>query len=78
MALIGDGGFCAANPSVIATAMEANIPAIWIVMDNSAFGVIAGCKKPNTIQLSAARSCATVSLIRWTMLRLLALTEPSG
>ena len=42
VALIGDGGFCAANPSVIATAMEANIPAIWMVMDNSAFGVIAG------------------------------------
>lgn len=42
VALIGDGGFCAANPSVIATAMEAGIPAIWLVMDNSAFGVIAG------------------------------------
>jgi acetolactate synthase I/II/III large subunit len=45
VALIGDGGFCAANPSVIATAMEANIPAIWIVMDNSAFGVIAGLQE---------------------------------
>jgi len=45
VALIGDGGFCAANPSVIATAMEANIPAVWIVMDNSAFGVIAGLQE---------------------------------
>lgn len=45
VALIGDGGFCAANPSVIATAMEANIPVVWIVMDNSAFGVIAGLEE---------------------------------
>jgi acetolactate synthase-1/2/3 large subunit len=45
VALIGDGGFCAANPSVVATAMEANIPAIWMVMDNSAFGVIAGLEQ---------------------------------
>lgn len=45
VALVGDGGFCAANPSVVATAMEANIPVIWIVMDNSAFGVIAGLQE---------------------------------
>ena len=45
VALIGDGGFCAANPTVIATAMEAKIPAVWMVMDNSAFGVIAGLEK---------------------------------
>jgi acetolactate synthase I/II/III large subunit len=42
VALIGDGGFCAANPSVIATAMEAKIPAVWMILDNAAFGVIAG------------------------------------
>jgi acetolactate synthase I/II/III large subunit len=41
VALTGDGGF-SANTSVVATAMEANIPAIWVVMDNSAFGTIAG------------------------------------
>ncbi len=45
VALVGDGGFCAANPSVIATAMEASIPVVWIVMDNSAFGVIAGLEE---------------------------------
>ena len=45
VSLTGDGGFCAANSSVIATAMEANIPAVWIVMDNSAFGVIAGLEE---------------------------------
>ena len=45
VALIGDGGFCAANPSVIATAMEAKIPAVWLVMDNGAFGVIAGLEE---------------------------------
>ena len=41
IALIGDGGF-SANPSVIATAMEAKLPVVWVVMDNSAFGTIAG------------------------------------
>jgi len=41
VALVGDGGF-GANPSVIATAMEAGLPVIWLVMDNAAFGTIAG------------------------------------
>ena len=44
IALIGDGGF-SANPSVIATAMEADLPVIWVVMDNSAFGTIAGLEE---------------------------------
>ena len=44
IALTGDGGF-GANTSVIATAMEAKIPAVWVVMDNSAFGVIAGLEE---------------------------------
>jgi acetolactate synthase-1/2/3 large subunit len=39
--LVGDGGF-GTNPSVIATAVEQNIPVVWIVMNNSAFGTIAG------------------------------------
>lgn len=41
IALVGDGGF-SANPSVVATAMEAGLDVIWVVMDNSAFGTIAG------------------------------------
>jgi acetolactate synthase-1/2/3 large subunit len=44
VALIGDGAF-GSNMSVVATAMEANIPAVWVVMDNSAFGTIAGLEK---------------------------------
>jgi len=40
--LVGDGGFGAANPSVIATAVEKNIPVVWVVMNNGAFGTIAG------------------------------------
>ena len=44
VALIGDGGF-SANPSVIATAMEADLPVVWLVMDNAAFGTIAGLEK---------------------------------
>jgi acetolactate synthase-1/2/3 large subunit len=42
VALVGDGGFGAANPMVMATAMEADLPVIWVVMDNMAFGTIAG------------------------------------
>jgi acetolactate synthase-1/2/3 large subunit len=45
IALIGDGGFCAANPTVIATAMEAGLNVVWLVMDNSAFGTIAGLEE---------------------------------
>jgi len=41
VALVGDGGF-SANPSVVATAMEADLPVVWLVMDNAAFGTIAG------------------------------------
>lgn len=39
--LIGDGGF-GTNPSVLATAVEQNIPVVWIIMNNNAFGTIAG------------------------------------
>jgi acetolactate synthase I/II/III large subunit len=41
VALIGDGAF-SSNMSVVATAMEAKLPVIWLVMDNSAYGTIAG------------------------------------
>src|SRR6195256_2259409 len=41
VALIGDGGF-STNPSVIATAMEADLSVVWLVMDNAGFGTIAG------------------------------------
>ncbi len=44
VALIGDGAF-SSNMSVVATAMEANLPVIWVVMDNSGFGTIAGLEK---------------------------------
>ena len=41
VSLVGDGGF-STNPSVVATAMEADLPVVWLVMDNAAFGTIAG------------------------------------
>jgi acetolactate synthase I/II/III large subunit len=41
VSLVGDGGF-STNPSVIATAMEAELPVVWVVMDNAGFGTIAG------------------------------------
>jgi len=44
VALIGDGGF-GSNPSVVATAMEAQLPVVWVVMDNAAFGTIAGLEE---------------------------------
>jgi acetolactate synthase-1/2/3 large subunit len=45
VSLTGDGGFGAANSTVLATAMEAEIPAVWIVMDNTGFGVIGGLEE---------------------------------
>lgn len=44
LALIGDGAF-SSNMSVIATAMEANLQVIWVVMDNAAFGTITGLER---------------------------------
>lgn len=44
VALIGDGAF-SSNMSVVATAIEADIPAVWVVMDNSAYGTIAGLEE---------------------------------
>jgi acetolactate synthase I/II/III large subunit len=41
VALVGDGGF-STNVSVVATAMEAELPVVWLVMDNAGFGTIAG------------------------------------
>jgi acetolactate synthase-1/2/3 large subunit len=44
VALIGDGGF-GSNPAVIATAREAGLAVVWVVMDNAGFGTIAGLEK---------------------------------
>ncbi|CAG0958543.1 partial acetolactate synthase I/II/III large subunit, partial [Anaerolineae bacterium] len=44
IALVGDGAF-SSNMSVVATAMEAELPVVWVVMDNAAFGTIAGLEK---------------------------------
>ncbi|HXR96802.1 MAG TPA: thiamine pyrophosphate-binding protein [Terriglobales bacterium] len=44
LCLIGDGGF-GANPSVVATAMEAGLAVVWVIMDNAAFGTIAGLEQ---------------------------------
>ncbi|MDO4581711.1 MAG: thiamine pyrophosphate-binding protein [Bacillota bacterium] len=46
LTLVGDGGF-GNNPSALATAVEQNIPVIWVVMNNSAFGTIAGLEYAN-------------------------------
>lgn len=44
VSLIGDGGF-GQNPSVLATAVEQDIPVVWVVMNNNAFGTIAGLQQ---------------------------------
>jgi acetolactate synthase-1/2/3 large subunit len=44
LALVGDGAF-SSNMSVVATAVEANIPVTWLVMDNLAHGTIALLKE---------------------------------
>jgi acetolactate synthase-1/2/3 large subunit len=41
VALVGDGGF-GQNPAMLATAVEAEIPVVWVIMNNYAFGTIAG------------------------------------
>jgi acetolactate synthase-1/2/3 large subunit len=44
IALVGDGAF-GSNPSVVATAVEMGIAPVWVVMNNSAFGTIAGLQR---------------------------------
>ena len=44
VALTGDGGW-GQNPAVLATAKESNVPVIWVIMNNRAFGTIAGLEK---------------------------------
>jgi acetolactate synthase I/II/III large subunit len=41
VALVGDGGF-GQNPAVLATAAEQDVAVVWIVMNNNAYGTIAG------------------------------------
>lgn len=44
IALIGDGGF-GQNPALLATANHEDIAVIWLIMNNNAFGTIAGLEK---------------------------------
>jgi len=44
IALIGDGGF-GQNPAQLATARHGDIAVIWLIMNNNAFGTIAGLEK---------------------------------
>jgi len=44
VSLVGDGGF-GQNPSVLATAVAEQLPVIWLVMNNNAFGTIAGLEQ---------------------------------
>jgi acetolactate synthase-1/2/3 large subunit len=44
ISMVGDGGF-GQNPAVLATAHEMDIAVIWVVMNNNAFGTIAGLQK---------------------------------
>lgn len=44
VSLVGDGGF-GQNPAVLATAREHNLGIVWVVMNNNAFGTIAGLQQ---------------------------------
>ncbi len=44
VSLVGDGGF-GQNPSVLATAAEQGTAVVWVIMNNLAFGTIAGLEK---------------------------------
>jgi acetolactate synthase-1/2/3 large subunit len=44
ISLVGDGGF-GQNPAVLATAVEHDLAIVWVVMNNNAFGTIAGLQQ---------------------------------
>ncbi len=44
IALVGDGGF-GQNPALLATAKHEGVAVIWLIMNNDAFGTIAGLEK---------------------------------
>lgn len=44
VSLVGDGGF-GQNPAMLATAVEQGLGIVWVVMNNNAFGTIAGLQK---------------------------------
>lgn len=44
ISLVGDGGF-GQNPSMLATAVERDLGIVWLIMNNNAFGTIAGLQK---------------------------------
>ena len=41
VSLVGDGGF-GQNPAMLATAVEHDLGIVWVVMNNNAYGTIAG------------------------------------
>lgn len=44
LSLVGDGGF-GQNPAMLATAVELELGIVWLVMNNNAFGTIAGLQQ---------------------------------
>ncbi len=44
VALVGDGGF-GQNPAMLATAFEEDVAVVWVIMNNMAFGTIAGLEQ---------------------------------
>jgi acetolactate synthase-1/2/3 large subunit len=44
VSMVGDGGF-GQNPAMLATAADENLAVVWVVMNNNAFGTIAGLQK---------------------------------
>ncbi len=44
VSLVGDGGF-GQNPAMLATAYEQDIAVVWVIMNNNAFGTIAGLER---------------------------------
>ena len=44
VSLVGDGGF-GQNPAVLATAVEHSLGIVWVVMNNNAYGTIAGLQQ---------------------------------
>ena len=64
LALVGDGAF-SSNPGVVATAMEAGLACIWLVMDNSPLVRSRDWRRCTMAGALAACSSATASPTTW-------------
>ena len=64
VSLVGDGGF-GQNPAMLATAVEQDVAVVWVVMNNNAFGTIAGLQKA-ALRHHVRHACSATAATRCT------------